>query len=1074
MFSLYVQILFCLVPLLIRSDAIEIPLSVEQLPVIVDVSEESQVAFPVYEEFSIKCNAKGNPAPVYKWTKDGKQFNPNTDPNIKTSDQSGSFTILPNDNISHYDGVYRCYASNPLGTAMSEDTKFIVPGVPKFPNEAIPPVVVEEGKPVVLRCDPPQGLSPVHIYWMTLDLVHIPQDERVSVGLDGNLYFANVITTDDRSDYCCFASFSVIRTIVQKLPMTLTVQSSDSIKERPPRLFTPHGIRGSITVLRGEVLLLECIADGLPTPRISWQKNDSELPPGRTTIENFGKHLKIKNIMENDHGIYRCTATNNLDFTHHDFHVQVEEPPRWKRRPESSIHSVGSGVAIHCSAAGKPEPDIRWKRNGQLFVEEVFLPNYQVRGEEIIINNLQLSDSAVYQCEATNKHGTILASANIDVLDIAPLILTPDNANYTALIGQAVSLLCNVFAVPPADVSWYRVGPHLTAQGPYENGTLHIENTEIQDAGTYMCYASNARGNVTMNAHVILIEPTRVSLLPENPWVKRSHSITLTCYTQCDVRLLHSLRISWWKNGLEMTESTNRLYLQSDSLSIPNVTWEDAGSYRCIGRTSMDSMEAETRLIVRDVPSNPDNLHLSKKHKKSVTLSWTPSDSHNSPISEYLIQSKRSRHEHGQWEDIANVARNVTLCVLHLKPYYNYQFRVIARNEMGLGPPSASTNVYSTPPAVPDVSPRIVYAEADKPNEMMIKWEPLSAEEHNGPELRYRVSWRLQGVEPNWHQENVKHHQFLLKNTPAFTAYDVSVQSINELGSGPEPQVYTVYSGEDTPDTAPSDVAVDVLNSTVVKVTWRGVTPDRVRGHLSGYKITYWRVRNMVDGTKHHDEHHVLIFAGPREWGIIPGLSPFSEYKVSVSAFNTRGDGPASYPLKFETLEGVPEQPRYLRVITSDKNSFTLSWGRPKNTNGILKKYILQYQIINDTDEIGTLTNINITNPSTTTWRVPRMEVGTMYKFYLRACTKVGCGRAVSEEGRTMTQATYTDVTHGLATQGWFIGIMCAVALLTLVLLTACFVQRNKGGKYPVLEKEDPIPDVEPPAKPVEDFVEYR
>ncbi|CAH2329423.1 neural cell adhesion molecule L1 isoform X1 [Pelobates cultripes] len=226
MFSVYVQLLFCLVPFLIHSDAIEIPLSVEQLPVIVDVSEESQVAFPVDEEFSIKCNAKGNPAPVYKWTKDVKQFDPYTDPNIKTSDQSGTFTILPNDNISHYDGVYRCYASNPLGTAMSEDTKFIVPGVPKFPNEAVPPVVVEEGKPVVLRCDPPQGLSPVHIYWMTLDLVHIPQDERVSVGLDGNLYFANVITTDDRSDYCCFASFSVIRTIVQKLPMTLTVQSS--------------------------------------------------------------------------------------------------------------------------------------------------------------------------------------------------------------------------------------------------------------------------------------------------------------------------------------------------------------------------------------------------------------------------------------------------------------------------------------------------------------------------------------------------------------------------------------------------------------------------------------------------------------------------------------------------------------------------------------------------------------------------------------------------------------------------------------------------------------------------------
>jgi receptor-type tyrosine-protein phosphatase zeta len=36
-----------------------------------------------------------------------------------------------------------------------------------------------------------------------------------------------------------------------------------------------------------------------------------------------------------------------------------------------------------------------------------------------------------------------------------------------------------------------------------------------------------------------------------------------------------------------------------------------------------------------------------------------------------------------------------------------------------------------------------------------------------------------------------------------------------------------------------------------------------------------------------------------------------------------------------------------------------------------------------------------------------------------------------------------------IATQGWFIGLMCAIALLILVLLIICFIKRNKGGKYP-------------------------
>lgn len=36
-----------------------------------------------------------------------------------------------------------------------------------------------------------------------------------------------------------------------------------------------------------------------------------------------------------------------------------------------------------------------------------------------------------------------------------------------------------------------------------------------------------------------------------------------------------------------------------------------------------------------------------------------------------------------------------------------------------------------------------------------------------------------------------------------------------------------------------------------------------------------------------------------------------------------------------------------------------------------------------------------------------------------------------------------------ISTQGWFIGIMCAVALMVLILLVVCFIKRSRGGKYP-------------------------
>lgn len=40
--------------------------------------------------------------------------------------------------------------------------------VPKFPKETLDPVEVEEGQAFVLQCNPPQGIPPLQMYWMTI------------------------------------------------------------------------------------------------------------------------------------------------------------------------------------------------------------------------------------------------------------------------------------------------------------------------------------------------------------------------------------------------------------------------------------------------------------------------------------------------------------------------------------------------------------------------------------------------------------------------------------------------------------------------------------------------------------------------------------------------------------------------------------------------------------------------------------------------------------------------------------------------------------------------------------------
>lgn len=71
----------------------------------------------------------------------------------------------------------------------------------------------------LLLCPPPSCFS---------DMVPIPQDKRVSMGLNGDLYFSNVIGQDARTDYSCNARFLFTHTIQQKNPFTLKVQTSES------------------------------------------------------------------------------------------------------------------------------------------------------------------------------------------------------------------------------------------------------------------------------------------------------------------------------------------------------------------------------------------------------------------------------------------------------------------------------------------------------------------------------------------------------------------------------------------------------------------------------------------------------------------------------------------------------------------------------------------------------------------------------------------------------------------------------------------------------------------------------
>ncbi|XP_035380037.1 neural cell adhesion molecule L1-like protein isoform X6 [Electrophorus electricus] len=1058
------------------TNALDIPLEVEQLPSIMEQSPASLIAFPFDESFAVQCEATGNPEPEFKWTKNGQDFDPYQDLRLLTEEDSGTFVIPNNGNLTEFQGIYRCYASNKLGTAMSEEIEFIVPNVPKFPKEKIEPLKVEEGQPVILECSPPKGIPPLQIYWMTIGLRHIEQDERVSVGLNGNLYFSNAVRADSRHDYCCFAAFPRIRTIVQKTAMSVIVTNTNSILERKPSLMSPPGDRTYTHHVKGEELLLECIAEGFPTPKVEWSRVGHGLSD-RAVVENHGKILSIEEVQQEDEGKYMCKARNAHGEAVHYFYVTVEEPPKWEVEPKSQLKMIGADVVIRCVVSGKPAPTVAWMVNGHP-INEVPAGSRKVYDDRIVIHNARPKDSAVYQCEASNRHGTILANANIMIMNLPPLILTEDGLRYMAVERSWVGMHCNVFSSPPSTVTWSRVDSVGTVEGPHfsmhTNGTLEIHGAVSEDEGEYSCFAQNTEGKSAITATLEVKAPTRIVDLPQDLRVLVGTTAQFSCRAEVDPSFIQDYELIWEKDGIALNESeTAGYFVDNEMLQVINVSFRHQGVFTCVARSPVDQDTAVAWLTVLDVPEAPEDVMLAERKERTVKLKWIPGDDHNSTTTEFIIEYEESQWEPGRWKELLRVPGNHHSAVLKLHGHVDYSFRVSAVNEVGKGHASKASERHRTPPAAPDKNPENIKIEGHLPHEMDINWEPLPPIEHNGPGLEYRVSYRLQGTDEDWHEHMVKRHSFVVKNTPTFVPYEVRIQARNHIGWAPEPRTVVGYSGEDFPSAAPDDVAVEVMNSTLVKVSWSHVHKDKLQGHLGGYRVNWWRVRSLLDTRKTHGDKHTLTFPGDRIHAHIPGLRPFSEYSLSVTAFNGRGNGPGSHPVSFKTPEGVPDQAAGFRATDIQKHAVTLTWSPPLEASGVLTGYVLQYQLINSTEEVGPLLSVNITSADASKWLLLDLEPMSRYRFYLRCCTRAGCGPAASEESTTGPEARLASIHGSVSNQGWFIGLMCAVALLTLVMLVACFVNRNKGGKYSVKEKEDLHPDVESQGMNDDTFCEY-
>lgn len=281
-------------------------------------------------------------------------------------------------------------------------------------------------------------------------------------------------------------------------------------------------------------------------------------------------------------------------------------------------------------------------------------------------------------------------------------------------------------------------------------------------------------------------------------------------------------------------------------------------------------------------------------------------------------------------------------------------------------------------------------------SEIIAQWQPPLEEHRNGQILGYVIRYKLSGYkESPWttvEVPNEAQRNYLIQDLITWKDYIVQIAAYNNMGVGVYTDSARIKTKEGIPEAAPSDIKVNVLNSTAIIVSWKPPNPQQINGINQGYKIQAYRY--AVDGSPNKMEIITmkvppnLINPLEDQNCTLGSLKKFTQYNVTVLCFTHPGDGVKSSPILIKTLEDVPDEVSSLQFNGVSDRELTLQWSKPTEINGILTGYQVKYRMKDSTDTKV----VNLTEHESSLY-VTQLKALTHYWFEVVAWTAKGAGK---------------------------------------------------------------------------------
>ncbi|OXB72513.1 UNVERIFIED_CONTAM: hypothetical protein H355_016382 [Colinus virginianus] len=623
------------------------------------ISDSSDMVTAVVNNLvRLECEARGIPAPILTWLKDGSPVSSFSDGLQLLS--RGQVLVLTSAQISDA-GKYTCVAVNAAGESQRDiDLRVYVP--PDIMGEE-QNISVLINQAVKLLCQ--SNAVPLPMLMWLKDGRPLLKKPGLSISEDGSVLEIEEAQVQDTGRYTCEAT-NVAGKTKKNYNVNILV---------PPSIYGSDDI-SQLSVIEGSLISLICESTGIPPPSLTWKKSGSPLvadQSGRIRILSGGRQLQISIAEMSDTASYVCIASNVAGSAKKEYSLQVYIRPTILDSGSHSSELVvaqGSEISLECKVWGIPVPAVTWMKDGHPLVSgrDVAILH---DGRFLQLRNIQVSDTGRYVCVAANVAGLSDRKYDLNVHGGRMLRLThttvSDEGQYTCVMTNAAGEVRKDFDL------------FVLAFLCFNCIVLHVY---FISGAIFLSLESTNASTLKEIVDLKVLPPEIVGEnKQEDVKVKEKNSVTLTC----EVIGNPVPQIIWIKDGQPLMEDKDHKFLSRGRfLQIASAQVSDTGRYMCVasntagdksksyilkvlvsptivGKDSHGSAEEVTVIL-----SNPTSLVCEVYSYPPATITWLKGGN--------LLESNRN---------IRILPGGRTLQILSAQKHNAARYTCIATNEAG-------------------------------------------------------------------------------------------------------------------------------------------------------------------------------------------------------------------------------------------------------------------------------------------------------------------------------------------------------------------------------------------------------